>query len=87
MYFTELSEVEVKVARLEFSNGLTALVLAQLPYLVEGAGLFTDTSIYLDLIVPIVITTALFSALAGPAIYQNKLQIIPDMEINTIDEG
>jgi potassium/hydrogen antiporter len=86
-YFTELSEVEVKVARLEFSNGLTALVLAQLPYLVEGTGFFTDTGIYLDLIVPIVITTALFGALVGPLIYQDKIQILPEMEVESIDEG
>lgn len=79
-YFTELSNMEVKVARLEFSNGLTALVLAQLPYLVEGASLFTDTGIYLDLIVPIVITTALFSSLVGPLIYQDKIQLMPEIE-------
>lgn len=85
-YFTPLSDVEVKVARLEFSNGLTALVLAQLPHLVEGASYFTDTGIYLDLIAPIVITTALFGALLGPLIYKNKIQIMPEMELELPEE-
>jgi cell volume regulation protein A len=86
-YFTPLSDVEVKVARLEFSNGLTALVLAQLPYLVEGSSFFTDAGIYLDLISPIVITTALFGALLGPLIYKNQIQILPEMEIESLDVG
>ena len=33
--FTPLSEIEIKVSRIEFSNGLTAIVLAQLPLLVD----------------------------------------------------
>jgi potassium/hydrogen antiporter len=70
--FVPLSQVEVKVSRLEFSNGLTALVLAQLPRLVEGSHLFTDTGIFGNLIAPIVITTALFGTLAGPVLYEDK---------------
>ena len=85
-YFTPLTKVESKVARLEFSNGLTALVLAQLPYLVDGANYFTDTGIYVDLIVPIVITTALFGALIGPMIYKGKIHVVPEPELETIDE-
>ncbi len=77
-FFTPLSEVEVKVARLDFSNGLTALVLAQLPIMLDEVGLFIDSSIFVDLTVPIVITTALFGALIGPLIYQEKIHIIPD---------
>ena len=86
-FFIPLSDVEIKVARLEFSNGLTALVLAQLPHLVDGANFFTDTRIYVDLIVPIVIMTSLFSSLLGPLIYQDKIQILPEAEIESLDEG
>ena len=71
-FFVPLSHVEVKVSRLGFSNGLTALVLAQLPHLVEGSPLFTDTGIFVNLIAPIVITTALFGALAGPVLYNYR---------------
>ena len=68
--FTPLSEVEVKIGRLEFSNGLTAIVLAQLPLLVDGSH-FTDPSIYPALIVPAVLTTALFGSLIGPMLYDS----------------
>ncbi len=71
-FFVPLSQVEVKVSRLEFSNGLTALVLSQLPGLVEGSHLFTDTGIFVNLVVPIVMTTALFGAIAGPILYNGK---------------
>ena len=71
-FFVPLSQVEVKVSRLEFSNGLTALVLAQLPLLVEDSHLFTDTGIFVNLVAPIVITTALFGAIAGPVLYKDK---------------
>lgn len=79
-FFTPLSEVETKVARLEFSNGLTALVLAQLPTMIDGSALFTSTSIFVDLTVPIVVSTALFGALIGPLIYQDKLHLPQDLE-------
>jgi NhaP-type Na+/H+ or K+/H+ antiporter len=72
-----MSQVEVKVSRLEFSNGLTALVLAQLPRLVEGSHLFTDTGIFVNLIAPIVITTALFGTLAGPVLYKDSTRPEP----------
>jgi len=71
-FFVSLSQVEVKVSRLGFSNGLTALVLAYLPRLVEGSHLFTDTGIFVNLIAPIVITTTLFGAIAGPILYKDR---------------
>ncbi len=80
-----MSQVEVKVSRLEFSNGLTALVLAQLPRLVEGGHLFTDTGIFVNLIAPIVITTALFGAIAGPVLYEKSFRPKPAPE--RADEG
>ena len=86
-YFTPLSEVETKVAKLEFSNGLTALVLAQLPLLVEGTSFFSNPRIYIDLVVPVVMTTALFSSIAGPMIYQNKVSLIHMDEQKILDEG
>jgi NhaP-type Na+/H+ or K+/H+ antiporter len=75
-FFVPLSQVESRVARLEFSNGLTALVLAQLPHLIEGTSHFTDAGIFIDLIVPIVITTALFGSLIGPMIYQDRTPLL-----------
>jgi cell volume regulation protein A len=85
-FFTPLSDVEIKVAKLEFSNGLTALVLAQLPYLVDGSNFFTNTRIYVDLIGPIVITTALFSSLLGPLIYKYKKLSPSEMEVESKEE-
>jgi NhaP-type Na+/H+ or K+/H+ antiporter len=79
-FFVSLSQVEVKVSRLEFSNGLTALVLSQVPGLVEGSHLFTDTGVFVDLIVPIIMTTALFGAIAGPILYKDKskAELVPE---------
>jgi len=70
--FVPMSQVQVKVSRLEFSNGLTALVLAQLPRLVEDSHLFTDAGIFINLVAPIVVTTALFGALVGPVLYNDR---------------
>ncbi len=86
-FFVQLSEIESKIARLEFSNGLTALVLAQLPFLVEGVTSFSNPSIFLDLIVPIVISTALFGAILGPLVYDNKVQIPEEPILEVSDEG
>lgn len=83
-FFVPLSPVEEKISRLGFSNGLTALVLAQLPRLVEGSPLFTDTEIFINLIAPIVITTALFGAIAGPVLYKDMLK--PEQMAEPIDE-
>lgn len=66
--FTPLTEIEVRVSRIEFSNGLTAIVLAQLPLLVDG-NLFIDPGIFSALVVPAVLATALFGSLLGPIIY------------------
>ena len=83
-FFVPLNLVEVKVSRLGFSNGLTALVLAQLPRLVEGSHLFTDTGIFVNLIAPIVITTALFGAIAGPVLYNDRSK--PEQIIDPLNE-
>ena len=83
-FFVPLSQVEVKISRLEFSNGLTALVLSQVPGLVEGSHLFTDTGVFVNLIVPIVMTTALFGAIAGPMLYKDKPK--PELVPEPLDE-
>jgi len=82
--FVPLNRVEVKVSRLGFSNGLTALVLAQLPRLVAGSHLFTDTGIFANLIAPVVITTALFGAIAGPVLFKDRPE--PGLESEPVDE-
>jgi Na+:H+ antiporter len=84
--FTPLSDIEVKVSRIEFSNGLTAIVLAQLPLLVDG-GLFIDPGIFSALIVPAVLTTALFGSIIGPVLYHKdekapEENIEPQVEVN-----
>jgi cell volume regulation protein A len=71
---TDLSDIEAKVSRLEFSNGLTAIVLSQLPRLANGAGQFTNPTIFSDLVVPVVLTTALFGSLISPIIYNRGLE-------------
>ncbi|MGW8178529.1 MAG: cation:proton antiporter domain-containing protein, partial [bacterium] len=75
-FFIPLSDVEVKASRLEFSNGLTAIVLAQLPMLVDSSH-FTDPSIFSALVTPTVITTALLGSLLGPIIFKGKLLDVP----------
>ncbi|TRO51821.1 hypothetical protein E2P71_08600, partial [Candidatus Bathyarchaeota archaeon] len=75
-FFIPLSDVEVKASRLEFSNGLTAIVLAQLPMLVDSSH-FTDPTIFSALVTPTVITTALLGSLLGPIIFKGKLLDVP----------
>jgi len=74
--FTPLTEIEAKISRIEFSNGLTAIVLAQLPLLVDG-DLFTDPSIFPALVVPAVLTTALFGSIIGPILF-NRQKKLPE---------
>jgi potassium/hydrogen antiporter len=73
--FTDLTDAEARVSRLEFSNGLTAIVLSQLPRLVDGTSQFTDPSIFSDLIVPTVLTTALFGSLISPILYKRGIAV------------
>ncbi len=75
--FIPLSDVEVKASRLEFSNGLTAIVLAQMPLLVTGSQYFTDPTIFESIIVPTVLTTALFGSLLGPILFKGRVSITP----------
>ena len=84
--FTPLSEIEIKVSRIEFSNGLTAIVLAQLPLLVEG-DLFTDPSIFTALIVPAVLTTALFGSLLGPVLFNRQKQVTETSQEPSLEEN
>lgn len=86
-FIVPLSFLEVKISRLEFSNGLTALVLAQLPRLVEGRSLFTDPNIFVNLIIPIVITTALFGAVIGPIIYSEDQGIVPTSGLTPVEDN
>lgn len=74
---TPLTIVEKKVSRLDFSNGLTAIVLAQIPNMIEGTSHFTDPHIFSSLVVPTVLTSALFSTLLGPIIFERKIPILP----------
>ena len=68
-----MSGVEAKVSRLIFSNGLTALVISQLPLVVETPNLFfSDPKIYVDLAVPIVMATSVFGSLFGPLLLVKK---------------
>jgi len=63
----DISDLEVRVSRLIFSNGLTALVISQLPLVIELPHMyFPDPKIYVDLAVPIVMATSVFGSLFGP---------------------
>ncbi|MBN2335926.1 cation:proton antiporter [Candidatus Bathyarchaeota archaeon] len=66
--FISLTKDEATAAMLVFSNGLTALVISQLPVMVDSADAFSNPVIYQNLAVPIVVATSIFSALAGPLI-------------------
>ncbi len=75
--FTDITDMEGKVSRMVFSNGLTAIVLSLLPLLVEGSNSFTNPLIFSDLIVPAVLTTALFGSLISPIMYNREKGLEP----------
>jgi len=67
--FIDLTDDEAAASRLVFSNGLTALVISQLPLMVDSAtGSFMNPGVFTNLAVPIVITSSLFGSLIGPRI-------------------
>ncbi|MFH2112503.1 MAG: cation:proton antiporter [Candidatus Bathyarchaeota archaeon] len=69
----DISDLEVRVSRLIFSNGLTALVISQLPLVIEMPHMyFPDPKIYVDLAVPIVMATSMFGSLFGPLFLGKK---------------
>ncbi len=71
----ELSDDEAAAARLVFSNGLTALVISQLPLMVAAAdGSFMTPSVFTNLAVPIVIVSSLFGSLIGPFIIRRDMK-------------
>jgi len=63
----ELTDDEAAASRLVFSNGLTALVISQLPLMV-ATGSFMNPGVFTSLAVPIVIASSLFGSLIGPRI-------------------
>ncbi len=72
--FIKLTDDEAAASRLVFSNGLTALVISQLPLIVDTAGgSFVGSGIYRDLAVPIVVASSLFGALVGPRIIRHGM--------------
>ena len=69
----DMSDLEIKISRLIFSNGLTALVISQLPLIIETPyTFFPDPKIYVDLAVPIVVATSVFGSLFGPLLLGKK---------------
>jgi len=67
--FIDLTDDEAAASRLVFSNGLTALVISQLPLMVDSAtGSFMNPGVFTNLAVPIVIVSSLFGSLIGPRI-------------------
>lgn len=74
--FIKLSDDEAAISRLVFSNGLTALVISQLPLIVDTVGSsFINSRIYMDLAVPIVIASSLFGSLVGPRIIRHGMSL------------
>jgi len=72
--FIKLTDDEAVASRLVFSNGLTALVISQLPLIVDPAGgSFMNARIFTDLAVPIVIASSLFGSLVGPRIVRQGM--------------
>lgn len=69
-----LPGVTVSVSRLVFCNGLTALVISQLPLMVVQPGFFTDPYIYQNLLVPVIFASCIFSSLMGPFLLRRGLK-------------
>ncbi len=73
--FIELTDDEAAVSRLVFSNGLTALVISQLPLMVDAAGgSFMNPGVFTNLAVPIVVVSSLFGSLIGPFIIRRGMK-------------
>lgn len=74
--FIKLTDDEAAISRLVFSNGLTALVISQLPLIVNTVGSsFINSRIYMNLAVPIVIASSLFGSLVGPRIIRHGMSL------------
>ena len=71
-----LSPGEKVVSRLIFMQGITALVLSQLPTLLapELQAKFTDLTIYENLLYPVVIVTLIIVSIFGPIIALRQLE-------------
>jgi cell volume regulation protein A len=73
--FIELTDDEAAASRLVFSNGLTALVISQLPLMVDTAGgSFMNPVVFTSLAVPIVVVSSLFGSLIGPYIIRRGMK-------------
>lgn len=67
--FSDYDRVEKVVSLFVFSNGFTALLISQLPVIFDPLGrFFSDTSIYTNVCVPIVILSVLFGSIVGPPV-------------------
>jgi cell volume regulation protein A len=73
--FIKLTDDEAAASRLVFSNGLTALVISQLPMMIETTGgSFMNPGVFTNLAVPIVIVSSLFGSLVGPRIIRRGMK-------------
>jgi len=68
----QLSTAEAKVSRMVFSNGLTAIVLSQLPLFTNTSSHFANPNIFTYIVVPTILTTVLFGSLVGPVLYSRE---------------
>jgi len=73
--FIKLTDDEAAASRLVFSNGLTALVISQLPMMIDTTGgSFMNPGVFTNLAVPIVIVSSLFGSLVGPKIIRRGMK-------------
>lgn len=70
----KFTKTESTLTKLIFANGLPALVMSQLPSILDPTGeFFANPEIYTNLCFPIVIGTVVFGAVLGPVIAKRQL--------------
>jgi cell volume regulation protein A len=73
-WFIDFSPEEKIISQFVYASGLPAFVMSQLPLILDPDGLkFSNTAVYPNIAMPIVLGTVIYSALLGPYVIQREL--------------